>query len=78
MNIRYLGLAALLGCGEITVRTVSDPVVVRHEVDISKLEQYFERYCRDTLPDGTPEEIQACVDLNVVNFIDALSEVSDE
>lgn len=65
----------LSGCGkpvEVQIKAPDKPVVVEHRFIISDIEKYFKVLCEKENPTDTPEQIKACVDLGVAEFLDAI------
>lgn len=66
MIFRVILLAVLTGCG---IKVESDDIIVKHQIDLSQIEKYFEEYCREIYPLASQEQIENCVTDNVVDFI---------
>lgn len=65
-------LFSFTGCA-LDVNVHTDPVLVRHGIDISNFLPYFEAGCKLELgPDATQEQIDACIVKKVNNFWDEL------
>lgn len=68
--MRSLGLILLLSACSIGV-PVSGEVQVRHTLDLTETEKFFEEACKDELGYfASQAEIQACVNEAMINFLE--------
>ena len=73
MNFNVLAILVILtGCG-INVRHSGQGEVI-HKIDISEIEKYFDRACREEFPFYSEAEIEECVVDYVTGFLEGMSQ----
>jgi hypothetical protein len=77
MRLSIIALTLLCSCA---VKLTSDPINVKHTIgfDLAELTEYFTQYCIDNKNIKTQQELDTCVNNEIVNFFKLIENVTPE